>query len=86
MREKTYRSDNKFYCAYLLSRPDLQFVGTEIVAHKTFFHFAPYDNVLLALDEYETQAAPPVQPRKLFTALSKFWRVINKEEEVEVYK
>lgn len=68
MKDKTtniFESKDKQIVPYLLSLPEVQFLGTRLVGSMIYFRFSPADKCKLLVNDFLTRKAAPVDPKTL---------------------
>ncbi len=84
---KTYESKDKQIVPFLLTQPEVKFLGTKQVNGILFFQFSPLKRCQELVNAFMARQAPLVQPKDLLDAIESFRdRVFEMKEKRKSYE
>lgn len=72
MKNNIYESKDKQAVPFLLTRPDIKFVGSRLLGSIVYFQFSPLSKCRDLINRFYSKKAPLVQPKDLLDAVETF--------------
>ena len=72
MNNEVYESRDKQIVPFLLTQPDLRFLGTRKEGSIIYFQFSPLDKCEELINQFSSRKAPLLQPKDLLDAVETF--------------
>ncbi len=70
--ENTFESKDKQVVPFLLTQPEVRFLGTRLVGSTLFFQFSPRTKCQQLANDFASHKAPCVDPKALLEAVETF--------------
>lgn len=84
---KTYESKDKQIIPFLLTQPEVKFLGTRQDGSILYFQFSPPEKCQQLVNSFMTRQAPLVQPKDLLDAVETFRdRIFEMKEKKKNYE
>lgn len=82
-----YESKDKQIVPFLLTQPDIKFLGTEVKTSIVYFRFSPLKKCEELVNDFMTKKAPLVDPKTLLDAVESFRdRIFEMKEKRKDYE
>lgn len=81
----TFETKDKQITPFLLTQPDVKFLGTKLVGCIVYFQFAPRERCQQLANDFSGRRAPLVQPKDLLDAVETFRDRIFEMKERKTY-
>lgn len=67
-----YETKDKQISPFLLTQPEIKFLGTRIEGSIIYFRFSPLEKCQRLVNDFMSRQAPPVDPKTLLDAVESF--------------
>ncbi len=83
--DNIFETKDKQITPFLLTQPNIKFLGTRVVGSIVYFRFVPYNTCSDLINAFITRKASLVQPKELLDAVEAFRDVVFEMKEKEKY-
>lgn len=80
-----FETKDKQVTPFLLTQPDIKFLGTRLLGAVVYFQFSPSAKCQRLANEFASRKAPLVQPKDLLDAVETFRDIIFEMKEKRNY-
>jgi len=80
-----YETKDKQIAPFLLTQPDISFIGTEVDGPILYFKFSPLDKCQQLVNDFIARKAPLIQPKDLLDALESYWDQVFQMKDKKIY-
>lgn len=79
--DNIFETKDKQIAPFLLTQPEVKFLGTNLVGSIVYFQFSPLEKCQQLVNAFSSRRAPLVQPKDLLDAVETFRDIIFEMKE-----